>query len=184
MSAIFGFNEATAAVSWAIFTFWQFSSYTSSGKSRRWYDNNKPDWAPPGWVFPGVWFILYAACTTAIFYFTQNVQPDSWNIILGVIMYILHMLANKYWSVLFWDMNDPESAVNVLVFVMLPTGAALMVAFIVNQSGIFWVPVMLLSIYIAWLLYAAALNVHWVNKRLRTRDDDGASSRRRGRTYE
>lgn len=89
--------------------------------------------------------------------------------------------ANKYWSVLFWDMEDPESAVNVLVFVMLPTGVALMVSFIINQTGLYWVPVMLLSIYIAWLLYAAALNVHWVNKRLRTQDGD---RRRRGKTYE
>lgn len=81
-------------------------------------------------------------------------------------------------------MNDPESAVNVLVFVMLPTSVALMVAFIINQTGIFWVPVMLLSIYIAWLIYAAALNVHWVNKRLSTTDNGDEKRRRRGRTYE
>ena len=136
-----------------------------------------------------------------MYYFTRNVQADSWNLILGVVMYIVHMLgewnetvswkkltffhkANKYWSVLFWDMNDPESAVNVLVFVMLPTSVALMVAFIINQTGIFWVPVMLLSIYIAWLIYAAALNVHWVNKRLSTTDNGDEKRRRRGRTYE
>lgn len=91
MSAIFGFNEAAAVCAWAVFTFWQVSSY-GSNKSRKWYDNNKPDWAPPGYVFPIIWFLLYTACTIAIFYFTQNVQPDSWNIILGVIMYIVHML--------------------------------------------------------------------------------------------
>jgi len=182
MSTIFGFNDAWPIMAWSIFTFWQLSSYTQT-KGRKWYDDNRPDWALPGYLFPIIWFVLYSACTVAIYYFTKHTQPDSWNIILGVVMYMIHMAANKFWSVLFWDMNDPESAVNILVFVMIPTGIALMVSFIINQTGIFWVPVMLLSIYIAWLVYAAALNVHWVNNRLRT-EDDANVKRRRGRTTE
>ena len=180
--ATFGFNEAWPIAAWGVFTFWQISAYTQT-QGRKWYDENRPEWGLPGRVFPFIWFLLYSACTIAMYYFTKNVQPDSWNIILGVVMYMVHMAANKFWSVLFWDMDDPEAAVNVLVFVMLPTSVALMVAFIINQTGIFWVPVMLLAIYIAWLVYAAALNVHWVNKRLSTRDQE-RKPRKRERTTE
>ena len=184
MSALFGFNDAWPVVAWAVFTFFQISSYSNT-RGRAWYDRHRPSWGPPGWMFPIIWFILYAACTVAIYYFTKNAAPDSWNIILGVVMYIVHMLANKFWSVLFFDMNDPESAVNVLVFVMIPTGVALLISFIIDQTGIYWVPVMLLSIYLAWLVFLAApLNVHWVNKRLGTNDEKSYRSRVRGVTYE
>lgn len=164
---IFGFNEVVAICAWGAFTFYQFSSL-GSWKSRSWYDDNAPAWGPPGYVFGIIWTILYAATTTAMFYFTQNSQADSWQLILGVVMYMVHMYFNKLWSVYFWDYNDPRGALYILIFPILLTGVGLLIAMVVDQSGLFWVPVMLLCIYIAWLLYALALNVYWVNMDLDT----------------
>lgn len=159
---MFGFEEATAIVAWGTFTFTQLTSY-NAGSSREWYTKNRPDWSPPGWGFPIVWTVLYAACTTAIFYHTQIALADSWQLWVGVMLYIIHMLLNKFWSVLFWDYESPGGALIVLCFMIL-TGVALIItsALLPSSGTLFWVPVMLESIYMAWLIYAFILNAHWV----------------------
>lgn len=169
MSApIFGFNQVYALAGWAALTFLQLSDkMPSSSKDRKsWYDENKPSWAVPGYMFPFVWTLMYSALTIAMYYFTRNVQPDSWNIITGVTLYIFHILCNKLWSVAFWNMRSPFYAGLILLFPTILSACGLVVAFIVNQSGLFWVPVMCLSIYVAWLFYAAAINIYWINNNL------------------
>lgn len=168
MSGIFGFNEVAAIAAWSVIVFTQFSKQ-GGRKDKKWYQDNKPSWSPPASWFPIIWMIMYSALVTAMFYFTKYTQPDSWNLIVGVVLFIFHMYWNKMWSVYFWEMDDPQGALYILMYHMILSAAGLMVTFIVNQTGLYWVPVMLLSIYSAWLLYAAALNIYWVNKQLETR---------------
>lgn len=168
---IFGFHQVAAVAAWAALTFMQLSQRTSM-KNKDWYDLERPMWALPGYVFPWVWTLMYSALTIAMYYFTRNTKPDSWNIITAVTLYIFHIMCNKLWSVYFWDMNDPETALNILVFPMMLSASGLMCAFIIGQSGLFWIPVMCLGIYALWLFYAAALNIHWVNQNLETMSPD------------
>lgn len=168
MAAIFGFNEVASIAAWTVIVFTQFSKQ-GGRKDQDWYQDNKPSWSPPASWFPVIWMLLYSALVTAMFYFTKNTEPDSWNLIVGVVLFIFHMYWNKMWSVYFWEMNDPQGALYILIYHMLLSAIGLMVVFIVNQTALFWVPVMLLSIYLAWLVYAAALNLYWVNLKLETK---------------
>lgn len=172
MSAVFGFNQVASIAAWSVLVFWQFSKRTGGTKDKSWYEDNKPWYGPPAAAFPIVWTLLYAALVVAMFYFTQNTPADSWQLITGVVLFIFHIYWNKMWSVYFWDMNDPDTALNVLLFPMLISGIALMIVFIVNQTGLFWVSVMLLGVYLLWLLYATVLNIYWVDKKLETMSPD------------
>lgn len=161
---IFGFTEAAAAVAWGVFTFYQFSSMTNV---RSEYERDRPRWAPPGWVFPLVWTLLYAALSVGIFYFTQVCAPDSWQLIVGVVAYIFNIVCNKMWSYLFWDLRRRTAAMNVLIFCMLPSCAALIVASSVGQQsdGLYLVPLIVFAVYTAWLVYALVLNIYWATKK-------------------
>lgn len=156
--SVFGFNEATAVVAWGVFTFVQLTT----ARHRKWYDDKAPAWFPPPWVFGLVWPILYAACTTAIFYHVQIAAADSWQLVVGVVLYIVHMLANKLWSVLFWDWRRPGAALATLV-IMILTLIGLIVSSAMLPSGtLFWVPVMLESVYMVWLVFATVMNGYWL----------------------
>lgn len=163
----FGTIECTAIAAWTSFTFFQLSGIAGHSIRKR-YNDRKPTWAPPAWVFPMVWSLLYAACTIAMYIFTKDVAAaDSWQLIVGVIMYVVHIIGNKMWSVLFWDFDHPEAAANVLITVMIPTGATLLIAIVLSPGGLFWVPIMLWGLYLVWLCYATLLNVYWVQERLK-----------------
>lgn len=159
----FGFVECYTIVAWAALIFWQWTSYTSSS-SKKWYTSRKPYWMPPSWVFPLAWTLLYSALTVMMFYFTQDTAADSWQLILGFTLFVFHIACNKEWSVAFWDRKSPRQAFWILVALMLPTSLVLYVPFIVdNQTALYYVPVIMVSLYNAWLLYAAVLNYYWIS---------------------
>lgn len=159
---VFGFIECVAVVAWATLIFWQWTSYTSM-KSTKWYTDKKPGWMPPSWVFPLAWTLLYSALTIMMFYFTKETAADSWQLIVGFVLFLVHIALNKEWSVAFWDRKNLNQAFWILLVGMLPTSLVLYVPFVVNQtSELYYVPVIMVTIYNAWLIYAAFLNYHWL----------------------
>lgn len=161
--AIFSGTDAIAVLGLAAFNYVQFAR---SPMNARWYESGKPRWGPPSWLFPLAWFLLYAMTTVAGYYFFKMVPDDSWQLVAGFTLYAVHMVANKMWSVFFWSgmKRGPLLALIILVAIMLPTGIAFVVIAGIDRFDLFAVPVTLFSIYMAWLLYATALNIHWVNR--------------------
>jgi tryptophan-rich sensory protein len=160
---MFGFNECYILISWIVLCYWQWTSYSST-QDKTWYESKRDQkWMPPAWIFPIAWTLLYAALVVMMYMFTQNTPADSWQIALGFALFVIHIAANKEWSVAFWDRNSPSQAFAILMAIMLPTSLALYFPFIINnQTDLYYVPVIMLSIYNAWLLYASTLNYYWM----------------------
>ena len=160
---VFGFQEATAVAALGAFVFVQLSDtmMKSTGRRMRYYKVHKPSWAPPGIAFPIVWTILYCALTLGAFYFLQNTVPDSWQYIVGFIMFMIHVIANKLWSITFWNLQNPTAALGIIVGVLIPTALVWLIVSIVNQVGLYYVNVITLAIMLCWLVYAAALNGYY-----------------------
>lgn len=160
---MFGFTEAMALIAWGILTFYQFVDMSSPRKQQQWYERHRPEWGPPGSVFPVVWTLLYVMMTVAIFYFTLIVTPDTWQYIAGIVFYLVHIFANKMWSVAFWQWNDPDTALVFLVLLMFPSAVGFIVCTVVGHtSNLFWIPLSFFIVVCLWLMYAAALNMYWV----------------------
>lgn len=158
----FGFTECYAIAAWISLVFFQWTRY-SSMDDPSWYTSRKRSWMPPAWVFPVAWTLLYSALVIMMFYFTQSTAADTWQIITGFTIFIIHIALNKAWSVAFWDRKNPTYAFWILVIGMLPTSLVLYVPFILdNQTPLYYIPVIMLTLYNLWLIFAAILNFYWM----------------------
>lgn len=160
---VFSADDALGALGLVAFNYFQLAQAPTS---HEWYTRRKPSWGPPAWAFGPAWFLLYAMTTLAGYYFIKMVPADSWQLIAGFTLYTTHMAANKCWSIFFWNgtKNGPLAALLILLLLMLPTAIAFLVIAALDGFYLFAVPVALWAVYLAWLLYALALNAYWVLK--------------------
>lgn len=158
----FGYIDATAIAAWAALVFWQPSLRSDPRDMYK----RRPSFAPPAWIFPLVWTILYAMLTVAIFFFTKYTPTDSWQLITGTVVFVIHIFVNKWWGVVFWDWKRPGVALFLLVGIMLPTIVFFLVLCCLNTE-FFYVPVIMCGIYIVWLLFATVLNVYYVRRTMK-----------------
>ncbi len=131
---------ATAATAYA------GSMYTQQSVKSPWYTNIKPTFAPPSWVFPVVWTILYAGLTVA---FGLSILHDSEGVIL---LHVLNLVLNVLWCRTFFGDRNLGQALFVLVG---NVGVASLLAWLTVSKSVRF----LLIPYIAWLCFATALNV-------------------------
>lgn len=158
----FGFLQCMAISAWIPLIFMQFTHYTSMS-DQSWYTTKKRRWMPPAWIFPLAWTLLYSAMVVMMYFFTQDTLADSWQLITGFTIFIFHIALNKEWSVYFWDRKRPDIAFWILILGMIPTGLILYVPFVVdNQTPLYFIPVIMVTLYNAWLLFAAILNYYWI----------------------
>ncbi len=111
---------------------------------------NKPVFAPPGWLFPVAWTLLYAAMATAMWFVLKERGRDRF-LLLG--LYIAQLAVNLAWPFLFFM----QQALGLAFFwlVLLWMLAAIMLYQFFRESKVAgW----LLVPYQLWLTFAAVLN--------------------------
>lgn len=112
---------------------------------------NKPPLAPPAWVFPIVWTLLYAAMSTAAYLvFVSNDIDRSATLRL----YLLQVVINVLWPVFFFRFEWRLFAFFWLL--LLLAAVALTTAGFKNISRTAYY---LMIPYIIWILFAAYLNI-------------------------
>lgn len=110
----------------------------------------RPAFAPPGWVFPIAWTLLYAAMAAAM-WFVLRAQGRDRFILLG--LYIAQLAVNLLWPVLFFVQQTLGLAFFWLVLLWMLAGIMLYQFFRESRvAGWLLVP------YQAWLTFAAVLN--------------------------
>ena len=110
----------------------------------------KPAFAPPGWVFPVVWTLLYAAMATAMWFVLRSQGKDRF-LLLG--LYIAQLAVNLIWPFIFFV----RQALGLAFFwlVLLWALAAVMLYQFFRESKVAgW----LLVPYQLWLTFAGVLN--------------------------
>ena len=128
---------------------------TSSGL-RDWYDDlDKAPWNPPGWVFGPAWTILYVLMAVAAWLVARS-GLDERSVRIALVLYLAQLALNLAWSWLFFGARSPGWALADIVALCVLV-AVTIVAFREVDPTAGW----LLVPYLAWILFAATLNV-WV----------------------
>lgn len=110
----------------------------------------KPVFAPPGWLFPVAWTLLYAAMATAMWFVLKTGSKDRF-ILLG--LYIAQLAVNLLWPYLFFVQQALGLAFFWLLLLWMLAAIMLYQFFRVSKvAGWLLVP------YQAWLTFAAVLN--------------------------
>lgn len=110
----------------------------------------KPSFAPPGWLFPVVWTLLYAAMATAMWFVLRTGSADRF-ILLG--LYIAQLAVNLLWPYLFFVQQS--LGLSFFWLLLLWMLAAIMLYQFFRESRIAgW----LLVPYLAWITFAGVLN--------------------------
>lgn len=118
-----------------------------------WYAGlRKPFFQPPNWLFGPVWTALYLAMAIALFL----VWRQGWSlprVRTGLILFGVQLLLNSLWSVLFFGLRSPLTAL-IEIFLLWVTILLTMIVFfeLSTIAGILLVP------YLLWTSFATILN--------------------------
>lgn len=110
----------------------------------------KPAFAPPGWLFPVVWTLLYGAMATAMWFVLRAQGADRF-ILLG--LYVAQLAVNLIWPFLFFVQRALGLAFFWLVLLWLLVGIMLY-QFFKESKAAGW----LLVPYQLWITFAGVLN--------------------------
>lgn len=118
----------------------------------QWYAGlAKPVWNPPSWLFAPVWSLLYVMMAVAAWQVWNSDHPRR---IPAVTLWLVQLLFNGVWSWLFFGLHRPGIAMFELTFLLvLVVAVTLLFKTIRRSAALLMVP------YIAWLMFALALNV-------------------------
>ena len=123
------------------------SGIIAGGNFGAYYDTiAKPPLAPPGWVFPMVWAILYALMGVSAYFVNSSDSPEKKQ---ALDIYWLQLLANFLWSPAFFG-----TAVAVVI-VMLVLIVIMLVLFRKIQRCAVWLNIP----YLVWTAFAAYLTI-------------------------
>ena len=115
-----------------------------------WYSLlNKPTFNPPDWVFGPVWTILYLMMTLAIwlFWHSNNRNKNT------VYVYLVHLVINTTWSVVFFVFHNMVLALFVLILLI-----GLIINLILRFKRVNVVSSYLMIPYLLWCSFALILN--------------------------
>jgi len=115
-----------------------------------WYASlAKPAWTPPSWAFGPVWTLLYPLIAVAGWLVWRHGQARG-----AILLYLLQLCLNAAWPWLFFALHRPDLAL-IDIVILVAVIVATIVAFRRRSPG----AALLLAPYLAWVLFAAALNL-------------------------
>ena len=124
-----------------------------------WYaELERPVFTPPDWLFGPVWTLLYLLMGVAAWRVWRIAGWDGARLALSV--FLLQLLLNALWSVLFFGLQSPGLALLEILFLWVA-----IVATIGLFARIDWGAAVLLLPYLLWVSFAAILNAGfwWLN---------------------
>ena len=111
----------------------------------------QPPLSPPAWLFPVVWSILYVLM--GISGARISLAPDSPQKKQGLNLYIIQLVLNFFWSLIFFNAQAYGLAMLWLVLLWILV-AAMILTFRKTDSPAAWLQIP----YLLWLTFAAYLN--------------------------
>lgn len=149
------FSQRTQVLGFAA---WLAFCYAAAGTAffvsmNGWFEAlNKPSWNPPSWLFGPVWTLLYAMMGVAAWLVWRVGGWKANRRALGV--FCLQWLYNVLWTPLCFGAHRPGWAFVDIVFLWFALVATILLFWRVNRlAGALLLP------YLAWVTFAAALNL-------------------------
>lgn len=114
----------------------------------------KPPLAPPAWLFPIAWTILYAlmGVSSAMVYLAREKAPAEAR--RGLLYYGISLAVNFFWSIIFFNMRS-----FILAFIWLILLLYLVAKTVLSYAKVERMAAYLQIPYIVWLLFAGYLNL-------------------------
>ncbi len=129
------------------------SALLSGGFSGFYTELVQPPLAPPAWVFPVAWVILYAmmGAASGIIYYLAGCTPIGKN---ALTLYAVQLTLNFSWSIIFFRLQMLGLSVAVILLLTLMVIWTTVAFYRIKPlAGYLLIP------YILWLLFASYLNI-------------------------
>jgi len=120
----------------------------------------KPIFIPPNWVFGPAWITLYFLMGIAL-YLVWEKGTENEAVRAGLLVFGIQLILNMLWSIIFFGLRAPLYA---FVEIVVLWGAIL--ATILKFNRVSRAAAWLLTPYVLWVTFAAALNfsIYWINR--------------------
>lgn len=123
-----------------------------SGYGNPWFDAlAKPGFMPPGWMFPVAWTILYVlmGLALALILHARGARGRP----LALTFFFVQLALNYSWSPVFFARHEVKLALGIIVAMVIAAAVAAFLFYRIRKAaGLLLLP------YLAWLVFAAALN--------------------------
>jgi tryptophan-rich sensory protein len=113
----------------------------------------KPSFRPPNWLFGPVWTVLYLLMGIAAYLIWQEGSENS-AVLNAMVVFGIQLVLNVLWSAVFFGLESPFGG---LIVIAALWGAILLT--IIRFLPVSVAAGLLLLPYIAWVSFAAVLNV-------------------------
>jgi len=119
-----------------------------------WYATlEKPPFTPPNWLFAPAWGTLYLLMGISAF-FVWRKGLDQQQVRTALLIFLLQLILNALWSVVFFGLQSPLYGVIVIVALWIAILFTILQFFRISTvAGALLLP------YIGWVSFAAALNI-------------------------
>ena len=115
----------------------------------KWYSElKKPVWTPPNWVFPVAWPILYLLMSYSGATLANLESAGS-----ALALWALQISLNTLWTPVFFGLKNLKLGL-IIIFLLLVSVAICTYVFWLYA----WIAGLLFLPYLAWVVFAAALN--------------------------
>jgi len=114
---------------------------------------NKPGFNPPNWIFGPVWITLYVMM--GISFYLVWIKKDVPNSGFLFSLFILQLILNALWSIIFFGLKSPGFAFMEIIFLWL-----IILMCVINFYKVSKVSSLLLVPYLLWVGFAALLNYY------------------------
>ena len=115
----------------------------------KWYSElNKPVWTPPNWVFPVAWPILYLLMSYSGATLANLESAGS-----ALALWALQISLNTLWTPVFFGLKNLKLGLIIITLLLVSVAICTYVFWLYAWiSGLLFLP------YLAWVVFAAALN--------------------------
>ena len=147
---------------------------SGSGEGNPWFAAlTKPDWNPPGRLFPIVWTALYVMMGLSLAMVCAAWGARGRGLAIG--LFALQFVLNLAWSPVFFGMREIAAGLGVIIALDLALIATIAVFWRVRKNA-----ALLLLPYLGWVLFATFLNftILQLNPDGGPKDAAGAASQR------
>jgi len=127
--------------------FGSFFNYSST-----WYESIKPSIAPPNWMFPVVWNILYFSIGLSLFYLWTNKSKKNKKPIFTA--FAVNLIANGFWSYFFFGLQMPGIAFIDLLVILISLVWIMYSSWTISHKVTY-----LLIPYLIWIVFTGILNL-------------------------
>lgn len=120
-----------------------------------WYSGLiKPAFNPPSWIFGPVWITLYTLMGISLYLIWVG-KSDKKQKKRNIRIFLLHLIFNSMWSVLFFGLKNPALALIDIIFLLMFISYIIWRFWKVNKLS-----ASLLIPYWVWVAFASVLNFY------------------------